>query len=237
MLTPFPTPPIRSPRAAEVARLFGLRAPAVTTPSSTDPADARSILPPPGTITLVTGPSGSGKSSLLRAARAASQPTGVRWLDLDRVRPPDVPLVDAFDGLALNDALDLLARVGLAEAWTWLRTPAELSAGQRWRLRLALGLHRSRRRKGRTTFLADEFAALLDRVTACVLARALRRAVRAPLSAVVATSHEDLTRALAPDLIVRCDFGSVATERCDVARESEQPRVQHETPQDAEHDG
>jgi ABC-type ATPase with predicted acetyltransferase domain len=56
--------------------------------------------------------------------------------------------------------------------------------------------------------VADEFAAVLDRVTAMVVARALRRAIDASagLCAVVASSHDDLEAALLPDVVVRCDF-------------------------------
>jgi hypothetical protein len=109
-------------------------------------------------------------------------------------------------------ALETLSRVGLGEVWTYLRTPAQLSEGQRWRLRLALGLARARPAQGRDlcVLAIDEFAAPLDRVTARVVARALRKAVsaRRDLCAIVATSHDDLVGALAPDVVVRCDFGA-----------------------------
>ena len=202
-MMPPPRLPVRSPRAREVARRFGIGAhrPAPPRPPF---ADVRSILPPPGAITLVTGASGSGKSSLLRAACCA---TDARWMDLDDVKPRDVPLVDCFDERPLDETLALLARVGLAEVWTYIRTPSELSDGQRWRLKLALALNRaSSDARLRTILCADEFCAVLDRVSAMIVARTLRRAVRAPLSAIVATSHDDLAKALRPDLIVTCDF-------------------------------
>ena len=164
------------------------------------------MLPPPGAITLVTGPSGAGKSSLLRALRGT---VDAHWIDFDRLEPDAVPLVDCFDETPLAGALALLSRVGLCEAWTYLRTPSELSEGQRWRLKLALALHGSRHARGRAILCADEFAAILDRVTAMVVARALRSAIRAPLSALVATSHDDLVDALQPDAIVTCDFERV----------------------------
>ena len=180
--------------------------------------DVRSILPPPGAITLVTGASGSGKSSLLRALRRSID---ARWIDLDDVELRDVPVVDCFHRRSLETTLALLARVGLAEAWTYLRTPSELSDGQRWRLKLALALDEASReeasRRGagpqrRTILCADEFCAVLDRVTAMIVARTLRRATRAtcapcaPLSAIVSTSHDDLVDALQPDLVLTCDF-------------------------------
>jgi ABC-type ATPase with predicted acetyltransferase domain len=215
---PHNTPPVRSRRARQVARWFGLspRRGAQRTPSL---AELRPILPPPGAVTLVTGPSGAGKSSLLRALRDAA-PRDVRWIDFERIDPPDVPLVDCFEGTSLSDALALLSRVGLCEAWTYLRTPSELSDGQRWRLKLALALRDGFREEASrggagapryTILCADEFGAVLDRVTAMVVARTLRNATRAPLSALVATSHEDLVNALQPELIVTCDFEKVYT--------------------------
>lgn len=209
---------IRSERAAQVARWFGLGRHVAPRPSSDNakaatnpPAPPRCPTPPlrPGTITLVAGPSGAGKSTLLRAARDA-HPTR-RWIDLARASAPDAPLVDCFDDLPLRDALALLARVGLGEAWTYLRTPDELSEGQRWRFRLALALHAAARDDDEASpvIVCDEFAAVLDRVTAIIVAHRLRRAIDAfpRAAAVVATSHEDVEPALAAEVVVRCDFG------------------------------
>ncbi|MEL7239943.1 MAG: hypothetical protein AAGK78_13890 [Planctomycetota bacterium] len=59
--------------------------------------------------------------------------------------------------------------------------------------------------------VADEFAAVLDRTTAKLVARALRRTVDrlsrvgVPVAAVVATSHDDLVDALCPDTAHWCD--------------------------------
>ena len=63
-----------------------------------------------------------------------------RWMDLQAIELPDTPLVDCFEGTELDRTLALLSQVGLAEAWSYLRTPAELSEGQRWRLKLALAI-------------------------------------------------------------------------------------------------
>jgi ABC-type ATPase with predicted acetyltransferase domain len=231
---------IRSARAAQVATWFGLaRRPKQTdAKSASDPAAVPSIpaIPvtlQPGTITLITGPSGAGKSTLLRAVR--ERHADRRWIDLAHLDAPDVPLVDCFgDDLPLRDALALLARVGLGEAWTYLRTPAELSEGQRWRFRLALAIHAARKPADRAARSAkppatstraegggadapiiacDEFAAVLDRVTAIAVAHRLRREIDATPNAcaVVATSHEDLEPALAAETVVRCDFGKCET--------------------------
>ena len=183
-------------------------------------------LPAPGRILLITGPSGAGKSVLLRRLldEAGQTSSPIRVLDVSRVRLAEVPCVDQL-GSDLSLALDLLCRVGLGEAFTCLRLPSELSDGQRWRLRLAVCIRKAiSRRSGNeqakqpVLFIADEFCAVLDRVSAAVVARSLRRTidrlcrVGLPLSAVVASSHDDLEPALLPDAVARCDFGILEVE-------------------------
>ncbi len=61
---------------------------------------------------------------------------------------------------------------------------------------------------GGSVIVCDEFAAVLDRLTAMIVARCLRRAIDAHpnVAAVVATSHEDLIAALKPDVVVAVRF-------------------------------
>lgn len=157
-------------------------------------------------IAFITGPSGSGKSRLLRSVeRAAHRPL--------RVAPHSLPPIAAIDVAALAhpaDPLALLARVGLAEAPLLGRTPRELSDGQRWRLALAVALARAGDEGA--TLIADEFTSLLDRVTARAVARALRRWIaRSPAARFIgAGSNDDILPLLAPDLLVRLDLaGSI----------------------------
>lgn len=212
---------IRSDRAREVVQLFDLQDAIDEPPPAIDPAEhrqaLRSLLPAPGQVALITGASGGGKSSLLRRLRRFR--ARHRWIDVQRMRLPDVPTVDCFGpDVPVLDALKQLSCVGLGEAWTYLRTPSEISDGQRWRLRLALALHAAHRCEPTRDplLVCDEFAALLDRLTACVIARMLRRAVSekgSRASAIVATSHADLIDVLQPDVIVTCDFATIEVER------------------------
>jgi len=219
-----PLPSIRSERAATVAKWFGIddlidhpKPPVLNLRKQR--TLLRTLVPDSRQITFFTGPSGAGKSSMLRALQQFRRRT--TFVDLNRISLAEVPLVDCFEQAPLDQTLALLAQVGLAEAWTYLRTPGELSEGQRWRLRLALGMRRAQSemrcrnqadgdnaKPHRVILLIDEFGALLDRVTAAIVARCLRRAITATpnLGAAVATSHEDLTGALCPDTIVHCDF-------------------------------
>jgi len=218
-----PRPIVRSQRGEQIARWFGLNERRSPISNSDNAGSSQSLpldqfIPRCGEITLIGGASGSGKSSLLRKIRtdpliaAASN-----FIDLDTLSLPTRPLVDCFDPqFSLPQVLSMLSCVGLAEAWTYLRTPDELSEGQRWRLKVAMSIAPRNADSGtsdsrQTILCCDEFAALLDRVTACVVARALRRAIDAGhgMSAILATSHDDLPGALKPDRTLRCDFGSV----------------------------
>ncbi len=217
-----------STRADIVARWFGVDREFARKSHPT----TRTTAPPPlrlraGQIILLTGPSGSGKSTFLKRLRRKHSRRSA-WIDLQHVQLPRGALVidvmaEAQCGDNDNDnestivaALEALSRVGLGEVWTYLRTPDQLSEGQRWRLRLALVLARARPAPGKmlSILAADEFAAPLDRVTAMVVARALRKAVsaRPNLCAIVATTRDDLITALNPDLILHCDFGIINSQ-------------------------
>lgn len=170
----------------------------------------------PGQVVLFTGPSGSGKSSLMRAAAAhlsgvagvgtsaASETPGSPCASILSIE--DLPLNDALliDALPIDalEAMQLLAQCGLGEARLLLRRPAELSDGQRYRFRLALGLaHKP------DWLVADEFTATLDRTLAKVIAFNIRRlADRTGSGFLLATTHEDIVDDLAPDVHVRCSL-------------------------------
>ncbi|MEM8875876.1 MAG: AAA family ATPase [Planctomycetota bacterium] len=208
----FGKPKPRSRRTRRVSELFGLR-------FDEDPPQTGNAEPPPlpepGQIMFVGGPSGGGKSTLLRQLIRSAKRRKHLVLDVGGRQLPNRPAVDCLPDMPVESALALLGKAGLGEAWCYLRRPSELSDGQRWRLRLAVAVDDARRlAKGRTTLLVcDEFAALLDRVTAAVVARSLRKMVdgaQVPIAAILVTSHDDLHKALAPDIAVRCDFGQVS---------------------------
>jgi uncharacterized protein len=164
-----------------------------------------------GDVVLFTGPSGSGKSSILRAA--AQQ---LNALDAHALEMPNKSLIDALGGL-VGTRLDSLSACGLSEARLLLRTPAELSDGQRYRFRLAYALDQKP-----AFILADEFAAMLDRTLAKVLAFNIRKlASRTGVGFLLATTHDDLAEDLNPDLHVRClGDAQIEVERRDVKKKA-----------------
>ena len=120
----------RSLATGHVADLFGL----AHDPPPHTVADGVRLDVRAGDLVLFTGPSGSGKSSLLRAV--GSQVGAVDAMNLEL---PDGPLVDALGG-PVEGRLGLLAACGLSEARLLLRTPMELSDGQRYRFRMAYAI-------------------------------------------------------------------------------------------------
>lgn len=159
----------------------------------------------PSRVALVTGPSGSGKSTLLKIFRARCP--RVVLVDPAEVDRFSLPLAE-LTRLSLKEWLGTLARFGLAEADVLLQTPAQLSAGQRYRLALALAASRCALfRAGHIptiTLIADEFGSLLDRPTAQTIAVSLRKwAARQPhVRVVAATAHEDLRLPMWPEVVV-----------------------------------
>src|SRR3989337_698922 len=90
-------------------------------------------------IVLITGDSGSGKSVLLRTLekdiRDNPELGGViNIADVDVVQ--DKPLIETV-GKTVEEGLELLSRVGLNDAFLFLRSYSQLSDGQRYRCRIA----------------------------------------------------------------------------------------------------
>lgn len=182
------------------------------------------IIPPndltlqPAQVIFITGASGSGKSSLLRLiAEALAHPPhdqATRVLRFDALPSlPSLPLVDCFAPLPLERVTSLLALAGLGDAFVMLRKPEELSDGQRYRLRLAhcLAIQELEPADVLTVILADEFGATLDRLTAAVIARNIRKWTRKPSAGrvcfIAATTHDDLLEPLEPDVLIEKHLG------------------------------
>ena len=208
-----------SERVIEVAGMFGL---GLDTERQVTVVPDTPISLHSGQVVFITGASGGGKTTLMRCVAEAviSADGPVRLFDFaDLGVEHDGPLIDAFPGLSLNDALRVLSLAGLNDAFVMLRRPGELSDGQRYRFRLAQVMSAVESLEvvepedhPRAVVLADEFGATLDRLTAKVIARNVRKWVtRTGVCFLAATTHDDLLEPLEPDVLIEQQLGGVMT--------------------------
>jgi ABC-type lipoprotein export system ATPase subunit/GNAT superfamily N-acetyltransferase len=160
-----------------------------------------------GQVVLITGPSGSGKTSIVLAllspgsvpgGHAIRTPPNYRPGSLTRPRSQK-PLVELLGNSDVRSALELLGTVGLSDAFVYLQRFEELSNGQQYRASLAALIA-----SGCNVWLADEFCANLDVLTANVVASRVRRLAR-KLGAVLiiaASQPQTFIASLEPDLVV-----------------------------------
>lgn len=203
--------PTGSPRSRKVAEAFGVVSKRLETTLVSDLN--LSVLP--GEIVLLTGPSGTGKSLLLRAFQArltanGVMPSGVsvestRLVGTDRVAwvsmvVGDRAPVDLLEQVSLEHALSLLGVAGLAESSLFVRPASTLSDGQRYRLSIACALASDPK-----LLLVDAFCEPLDDLSAAAVCKGLRALTRrSGVSAVVATAAPDrLLQALEPDVVLQ----------------------------------
>jgi len=183
----------RTPRVLEVAEAFGLG----LSDKEFVIYDGLELEVQPGDVVYITGQSGSGKSLLLRELAAQMRERGLSVANIDDVPFEPRPLIDQL-GKNMTDAIRLLSLAGLNDAYLFVRRPAELSDGQKYRFRMAKVME-----SGAQVWVADEFTAALDRVTARVVAHNLQRTARAcGATVLVATTHMDLKEDLQPSLYI-----------------------------------
>jgi len=154
-----------------------------------------------GDVVYITGDSGSGKSVLLRALREDLGEEAVSMENLETLE--DKPIIDLVSE-TFHSALRLLSRVGLNDAFLFLRSPSQLSDGQRYRFRIAQLLDR-----GKQYWLCDEFCSTLDRATAKIVSFNVQKlARRSGATLIVATTHTDLFDDLCPSVYIDKGWGA-----------------------------
>lgn len=154
----------------------------------------------PQDIIYITGESGSGKSTLLRELQRQLQPNTINIIDIEVT--PSKPIIESV-GKTFPEALELLSRVGLNDAFLFVRRFEQLSDGQKYRFQLA-----KLTESNKQYWTTDEFCATLDRDTAKIVAYNLQKLARQLGKAVlVATTHNDLFKDLAPSVHIHKQFG------------------------------
>jgi ABC-type ATPase with predicted acetyltransferase domain len=149
-----------------------------------------------GDVVFISGPSGSGKSVILRELEKqvpASDRVNLHDIEL----PGDRAVIDCMEGDLLT-GLRLLGVAGLSDVFCLLNQPAHLSDGQKWRFRLAMALA-----AGTKFVFADEFCSGLDRITAAVIAYNIHKfAKRNDVTFILAASCDDMLMDLGPDVLI-----------------------------------
>ena len=124
-------------RGPSIARRFGIRTMPANPALQDLPRLAGQVGPYllPGRVILITGASGSGKSSLL--AQLERQ-LDHRAIPVHSIPLPEGIVVDCFPQIQTEAVLESLGRFGLGEVYTDLSPARKLSTGQQFRLRLAM---------------------------------------------------------------------------------------------------
>lgn len=184
----------RTPRVLQIAEGFGIG----LKESEFVVYDHLRLRVDQGDVVYITGQSGSGKSLLLKALASRLEQEGSSVARIDDVILDDRPIIEQV-GSDTREAGQFLALAGISDAYLYIRSPDQLSDGQRYRVRLAKVIE-----SGAKVWVADEFGAVLDRVTAKVVAFNVSRAARKiGATLIVATTHEDLEEELGPSVVVR----------------------------------
>jgi len=155
----------------------------------------------PQDVVYVTGDSGSGKSVLLDAiVRDLNPREAARMSDVEI--DPERPLIDTV-GRSVKEGLKLLSKVGLNDAFLFVRRYNQLSDGQKYRYRLAKLIE-----SGAQWWIMDEFCSTLDRDTAKIVAFNVQKLARKLGKAVIAaTTHTDLFQDFKPSVHIHKRFG------------------------------
>jgi ABC-type lipoprotein export system ATPase subunit/GNAT superfamily N-acetyltransferase len=190
-------------RTKEVAEAFGLGTDQTRQFTLYDNLD---IHIRPTDVVLITGDSGSGKSALLHALKEdlGTDAADAKTLPINTQQP----IIETL-GANTTEAIEALSRVGLNDAFIFLRPYTQLSDGQKHRYQTAL-LAAS----GKPFWVVDEFTSTLDRDTAKILAFNLQKLARKAGKAVIAaTTHRDLLRDFAPNVHIHKRYGREVTVR------------------------
>lgn len=143
----------------------------------------------PWNVGLIVGPSGSGKSSVLRHAFGAEEKFD--WTKNS--------VVDDFEAsMKIEDIVAACSAVGFNTIPSWIRPFDVLSNGEKFRVELARRLSSEQK-----VIVVDEFTSVVDRQVAQIGSHAVQKFVRKKQRRfVAATCHYDVIEWLQPDWVL-----------------------------------
>ena len=203
-------------RSAKVKEVFDVDSSQLHSPI----LDGFSLSIDPGDVVLFTGASGSGKSTLIKILSESSESLSktmtvdgeLYGLDRGQVSVLNsdwdeaAPLVDQV-GESFADAIRLLNGIGLAEAHLYVKSPQQISEGQRYRFAIARLCD-----SNSAIWVGDDFASSLDPRTSALVARGIRKnAATRGATLVLAAPHVGyFLPSLAPTKLVHLHWGGKA---------------------------
>lgn len=154
-------------------------------------------------IGLICGGSGSGKSSILKEQFHES--IIIPTLDDSR------PIVSQFDGVDVEKICCLFESIGLSSIPTWLRTPSQLSMGEKARFEIAYNILKT---PDNIPIVIDEYTSVVNRECAMSMTHTLQRYIRENnMKIILSSCHFDIIDVLNPDWIFNLDKKDTEIER------------------------
>ncbi len=181
-----------------------------------------SLIVEPGDVVLITGASGSGKSTVLKllisrmeALKREIKMTGkIIGRDLRDIavlnthQDESLPLIEQVKrGKDIKEAIELLNSVGLTEAYLYIKHPNQISDGQRYRFAMAKLCD-----SGKPVWIADEFVSTLNSEMAAIVAKGIRKLVRKyGITLILAAPHiTGFVQSLLPNKLIKLIWGGEA---------------------------